>query len=188
MQHQMKNAARVLAVFAVVASASAWAIDDRFDAAKTPKGGFKPVDDAAYARECGSCHFTYLPGMLPERSWKALLASKDHFGETLSLEDGTRQKLERYLSANAADHSDYRGSEIMLYSLEDASTPTRITFLPLFRQRHVVVRQLMGGHNVSVKGFTNCDACHENASSGSFAYDHIVVPGVTKVIKPGGIF
>jgi len=188
MNQELKNVARALAVFALMDAASAWAIDSRFDPAQTPRGGFKAVDNAAYAKECGSCHFTYLPGMLPARSWKAVMASKDHFGESLSLDAGTRDEIERYLVANAADKTDYRGSEIMLYSLDDSSTPTRITHLPLFRQRHVVVRKLMGAPGSKVKGFANCDACHENASTGSFAYDHIVVPGVTKVIKPGSVF
>lgn len=173
----------LLAISATLGAAGAWAIDDRFDPAKTEKGGFRPVDDAAYAKECGSCHFGYLPGMLPERSWRALLASKDHFGETLALDAATRERLEGYLAANAADHSDYRGSEIILSWLEPASTPTRISALPLMRQRHVVVRKLMSYQAMPVQNLTNCDACHENASSGSFAYDRIVVPGVTKVIR-----
>lgn len=184
MKHVPGTAVAVLAVCTLVGAASAWAIDDRFDAAKTEKGGFKAVDNTAYAKECGSCHFTYLPGMLPERSWKALLASRDHFGETLSLDGKSREELERYLVANAADHSDYRGSEIILSWLKDSSTPLRITALPLMRQRHVVMRKLIADSNLPVKNFTNCDACHIDAQSGSFAYEHINVPGITR--KPWG--
>jgi hypothetical protein len=39
-----------------------------------------------------------------------------------------------------------------------------------------------------VKTLTNCDACHEKAATGSFAYDQIVVPGVSKIVRPGGMF
>jgi cytochrome c553 len=188
----MNRSRRIAAALAValtgLAACTAWAIDDRFDAAKTEKGGFAPIANATYAKECGSCHFTYLPGMLPERSWKALLASKDHFGESLDLAPGTKRELEEYLAANAGDHSDYRGSELMLERLDLSRTPMRITTLPLFNHRHVVIRKMMAESNLPVKRLTNCDACHENASSGSFAYDHIVVPGVTKVIKPGSLF
>jgi hypothetical protein len=184
MHHPARIRAAWLGIGLWFGAASAWAIDDRFDPARTEKGGFAPVNNAAYAKECGSCHFTYLPGMLPARSWKALLGARDHFGETLGLKPEVAAEIEQYLVAQAADHTDYRGSELMLSELMDAAVPTRITTLPLMRHRHVVVRKLVA----DPKAFTNCDTCHENASSGSFAYDHIVVPGVTRVIKPGSMF
>jgi hypothetical protein len=173
----------------VLASFEASAIDDGFDPAKYEKGGFAPANDAAYVQECGSCHFAYLPGMLPERSWHALLARADaHFGEALSLAPEAARHIEAYLAANAADHSDYRGSALMLQELSPAATPVRITALPLMRHRHVVIGRLLGRPNVKVKTLTNCDACHENAASGSFAYDRILVPGLSKVVRPGGMF
>ena len=179
----------VLAGALLLASAQALAIDDRFNAAKYDKGGFAPVSDEVYAKECGSCHFTYMPGMLPERSWHALMTSTEkHFGESLSLKPDAAKHIEAYLAANAADRSPYRGSELILWDLPREAAPTRITMLPLMRQRHVIIRKLMRDTNTPVKTLTNCDACHENASSGSFAYDHILVPGVSKVIRPGGAF
>jgi hypothetical protein len=168
---------------------AAWAIDDRFDPAKTEKGGFAPATDPAYGKECGSCHFAYLPGMLPARSWHAIVNAKNHFGETLSLPPDTAKHIEEFLVANAADRSAYRGSELMLWDVDAKAVPSRITTLPLMWQRHVTIRHLMKETNrVKVNTLANCDSCHENASSGSFAYDHIVVPGVSKVIKPGGVF
>ena len=60
---------------------------DSFDPKAEEKGGFAAVTDAKYQSECGACHFAYLPGMLPARSWDALLTkSNEHFGETLSLD------------------------------------------------------------------------------------------------------
>lgn len=186
MHHVHRMAAGLIAVALTTA---AWAVDDRFDAAKTEKGGFEPVTDPTYAKECGSCHFTYLPGMLPARSWRAILGAKDHFGESLSLAPDTAKHIEQFLTSHAADRTDYRGSELMLWWLKEGAVPSRITALPLMRQRHVTVRKLMEMKDrVAVQTLANCDACHENASSGSFAYDHIVVPGVTKVIKPGALF
>ena len=178
-----------LAAAMLLASAQAAAIDDRFNAAKYDKGGFAPVNDALYAKECGSCHFTYMPGMLPERSWRKLMSTgNQHFGESLSLAPDVAQHIEAYLAANAADHSPYRGSEVILYGLSKDAVPTRITMLPLMRQRHVVVRKLMADTNTSFKVLSNCETCHENTSTGSFAYDQIVVPGISKVVRPGGMF
>jgi len=179
----------IVAGMLLLASAQAAAIDDRFNAAKYDNGGFAPVNDEVYAKECGSCHFTYMPGMLPERSWRKVMATADkHFGEALSLAPEVARHIESYLVANAADHSSHRGSELIIYDLPKDAAPTRITSLPLMRQRHVVVSKLMRDTNTPVKKLTNCDACHENAASGSFAYDHINVPGVSKVIRPGGMF
>jgi cytochrome c553 len=174
---------------AMLGAGAAHAIDDRFNPSKYEKGGFAPVDDALYAKECGTCHFTYLPGMLPARSWHALIGrSGDHFGEALALAPETARHIEQYLVSNAADASSFRGSEVILYRLEDKDVPMRITRLPVIRQRHQVVRKLLAPPNTSVKNLTNCDSCHERAAAGSFAYGEIVIPGVTKVIKPGGLF
>jgi hypothetical protein len=183
----LKIAVFGLAVCAALAAGRAGAIDDRFDPTKYEKGGFAPATDPGYAKECGSCHFAYLPGMLPARSWRAVIAgAQDHFGESLSLPADVSGRIERYLTENAADRSPYRGSELMLERLAEDAAPTRITALPLMRQRHVVVRQLLP--QSPVKTLTNCDACHERAATGSFAYNEIVVPGVTKIVRPGGLF
>jgi hypothetical protein len=175
------------ALAAALSAGSAHAIDDRFDPARYDHGGFAPAANAEYAKECGSCHFAYLPGMLPARSWKAIMGrSEQHFGESLSLSPEVSARIANYLEENAADRSSYRGAALMLYNIGPDDVPQRITWLPLMRQRHVVVRKLL--HGSSVKSLTNCDACHERAATGSFAYGEIVVPGVTKIIRPGGLF
>ena len=178
-----------LAAAMILLAFQAGAIDDRFNASKYDKGGFAPVNDDVYAKECGSCHFLYLPGMLPERSWHKLMAGADkHFGESLALSPDLSQHIESYLAANAADRSPYRGSELILWDLPNEATPVRITMLPLMRRRHVVLRKLMSDTNTPLKVLSSCETCHENASTGSFAYDHIVVPGISKIVRPGGMF
>ena len=183
-----RRCAFACAAFMLLAAGRAAAIDDGFDPSKYEKGGFAPASDAEYRNECGSCHFAYLPGMLPARSWRALMAkSVDHFGESLSLPAATAARVERYLVEHAADRSDYRGSRLILSRLEGDAAPLRITSLPLMRQRHVIIRKLQRDSVVDVK-LTNCDSCHEKAATGSFAYDQIVVPGVTKMVRPGSLF
>lgn len=179
----------ITAAAAAMAASLAYAIDDNFDPAKYDKGGFAPAENAQYKTECGSCHFAYLPGMLPARSWHAVIAGADkHFGESLSLRPEAAKELEAYLTANAADRTPYRGGASMLYMLGDNATPTRITALPLMRQRHVVIVKLMPRDVATPKKLTNCDACHERAATGSFAYKEIVVPGITKIVTPMSVF
>ena len=80
------KAALLAGAIALAGASQALAIDDRFNPRSYDKGGFAPVADATYAKECGSCHFAYLPGTLPARSWYAVMQGSDnHFGESLSL-------------------------------------------------------------------------------------------------------
>jgi hypothetical protein len=52
---------------------TARAADDRFDRTQYGGlGGFQPVTSDRYRKECGACHFVYLPGLLPARSWNRL--------------------------------------------------------------------------------------------------------------------
>ena len=188
MSRHIPTATLCLAFCALYFAGPAGAIDDRFDPSKYDKGGFAAVSDPAYASECGSCHFAYLPGMLPARSWQALMARSDHFGESLSLSPEVARNIERFLVSHAADRSEYRGSEVILYRLPADAAPTRITALPVMREHHVVIRKLQQESRLGVRNLTNCDSCHEKAAAGSFAFSEIVVHGVTKVVRPGGMF
>jgi len=181
---------RVLIGAALIAACSvSFAADDKFDPRAYSKGGFAPVTDATYAKECGACHFAYLPGLLPARSWKVLLAQQDHFGESLSLPPETLQSIAAYLEANAGDKSDYLGEYLLFRNLSEKSVYTRITALPMMRRNHEVMRAVMSVNgNVPVRRFTNCTDCHTGAAAGSFANHELVVPSVTKIVKPGGAF
>jgi Dihaem cytochrome c len=190
MSNFVKMAVLSGAICALLGAGPAAAIDDRFNPHKYEKGGFAPASNPTYVNECGACHFVYLPGLLPARSWRAIMAkaNNDHFGESLSLSPDVAREIEQYLASNAADRSNYRGASAILYRLSDSATPSRITALPVMRQRHAVVRKLMAERQELVHSLTNCNACHEKAVTGSFAYEEIVVPGVTKVVRPGGMF
>jgi Dihaem cytochrome c len=125
-------------------------------------------------------------------------ANSDHFGESLLLAPDVAREIEQYLVSNAADKSEYLGAQAILYRLRTDVAPQRITNLPVFRAKHFMaayVKKAAPRVNTSrpfppeaVKVLMNCNDCHERASTGSFAYEEIVVPGITKVIKPGGQF
>lgn len=200
MPQSLKIAVLSGALCAVLGAGPAAAVDDRFNPHKYEKGGFAPASNPAYADECGACHFAYLPGMLPARSWRAVMAraNNDHFGESLFLEPKVAREIKHYLVTNAADQSPYLGSQAILYRLRKNAAPLRITSLPTFRAKHFMaayVKRSTPRVNTSrnfppkaVKVLMNCNNCHEKAETGSFAYREIVVPGITKVVKPGGMF
>jgi Dihaem cytochrome c len=199
MPNFLKRAVMSGAICALLGAGPAAAVDDRFNPHSYEKGGFAEASNPAYRKECGDCHFLYLPGMLPARSWQALMAKSDeHFGESLLLAPAVAREIEQYLVSNAADKSDYLGAGAILYRLQDERTPLRITNLPVFRTRHFMaayVKNATPRVNTSrpfppeaVKVLMNCGDCHEKASTGSFAYNEIVIPDVTKVVRPGGLF
>ena len=180
------------AVLLLLLTGSVEAARSVFDPKAEEKGGFAPVTDAKYQSECGACHFAYLPGMLPARSWDALLAkSNEHFGETLALDPESLRHIRNFLTTNAADRSDFLGSEAILRRLSDQSTPLRITNLPAFKGYHFSVLHTLGLvrglHSVrdlppnAVKAVMNCNSCHERAAAGSFAQREVAVPGVRTV-------
>ncbi|HYS11940.1 MAG TPA: hypothetical protein VEN28_01415 [Burkholderiaceae bacterium] len=184
-----------LAAFAaslfLLAQTPAHAADDRFDRSRFDGlGGFQPVSDATYRKECGACHFAYLPGLLPARSWSRVLERlNDHFGESIELNAEVNVRLREYLNANAADKVPDRGAAVLLERLDPEKTPMRITQVPHILKMHIVVREVLKTNaTAKVRSLANCDSCHQKATEGSFALGDLLVPGVTKVIRPGGAF
>ena len=173
---------RLLFIALLAASLSAHAADDRFHK-KTPgsMAGFLPARDALYTKECGTCHFAFSPGLLPARSWVHMLGRLDrHFGENVSLDAGTRGRIQEYLTANAADVSAYEGSKTFMERVKSTSTPRRLWEVPLFKEMHTVMLEVIGTkQKVKVKTLTNCNACHQKAAEGSFGNDELYIPGLT---------
>ena len=160
------------------------AADDRFDK-RTPDStmGFVAVRDPVYTKECGACHFAYSPGLLPARSWKLQLermATGKHFGESVQLPPDSRAKIEDYLTRNAADVSPYEGSKTFMERLAPSQTPSRLTGVPLFREMHTVINEVINTKaKVKVRTLTNCNACHRRADEGSFGNGELYIPGLT---------
>lgn len=141
-----------------------------------------PVTDATYKKECGSCHFPYQPGWLPESSWRKLLggdALADHFGEDAELSASTQQHILDYAVKNSADKSPYKRSKKIMASLNEGEVPTRITAVTYIRRKHhEIPAALIKGDKV--KSLSFCDACHTRAKDAVFDEDTVVVPGKGK--------
>lgn len=143
------------------------------------KPGVAPVTNALYKEECGSCHFAYQPGLLPEESWNKIMGNLDnHFGDNAELSSGVHQQILSYLTDNSADKSSDRRSRKILRSISRMSVPTRITETPYIRHEHDEIPARFIAGNDGVGSLSNCDACHQNAQQGSFSERQISIPGV----------
>jgi len=140
--------------------------------------GVAPVSNELYKKECGSCHFAYQPGLLPEQSWKKIMAGlEDHFGDNAELSLDVSQKISDYLANNSADKVDSRRSKKIMRSLSHSSAPLRITDVPYIKRKHDEIPNRLITKNDKVVSLSHCDACHQNVESGSFSERSIRIPG-----------
>ena len=131
---------------------------------------FRPVDDKTVQTECGACHMAFPAGMLPARSWQALMGNlKDHFGENAALDDATTKIVTDYLVANAADAGG-RGARALRGVPADAPT-LRITEMPWWIREHRGEVRPGAFNDPRVKSKANCVACHRDAAKGYFGDD-----------------
>lgn len=138
-----------------------------------------PVTNPTYEKECGSCHMAYSPGLLPARSWTALMGKlNDHFGDNAELDNATHTAILSYLTTNSADHSDYRRSQRIMRSLDDKATPLRISELPYIQREHHELPSNVFKAHPDLKSLSQCNACHTQAAKGSFAEREINIPGM----------
>ncbi|WP_297441027.1 diheme cytochrome c [Sulfurimonas sp.] len=141
------------------------------------KAGVKPVDNKLYIEECGSCHFAYQPGLLPERSWKKLMANlEDHFQTDASLEEQDRKTLLAYLIKNSADKAhQYKRSKKIDRSIPSSQTPIAITQTPYFKHEHYEIPKRFIIQK-EVRSLANCAACHTKADKGLYSESFIAIP------------
>jgi hypothetical protein len=138
--------------------------------ARTLRNDVGPNTNATYEKECGSCHFPYQPGWLPERSWRHVMANLTrHFGENAEVAAGARQAILDYLAAGAADRVSNRRSREVMEVIPAHETPTSIT-------KVLYVGGIHGGFldpafkgEPAVKTLSQCPACHQQAERGWFS-------------------
>ena len=131
---------------------------------------FPPVRDAVVQTECSACHMAYPAGLLPARSWQAVMAGlKDHFGENASLDAATAKEITNYLVANAADARGRRSR--VLRGLGPGEAPLRISETPWWIGKHRGEVRPGAFEDTRVGSKANCVACHRGAVRGVFEDD-----------------
>ncbi|WP_455205194.1 hypothetical protein [Kaarinaea lacus] len=138
-----------------------------------------PIKEALYNDECGSCHFPYQAGLLPEGSWRKLLDAKaleDHFGDNAELDDKTRKQLLDILVAHSAEKSWYKRSRKVMWSLNKDEAPLRITKVPYIEDKHKEVYEKVVKNSKKVKSLSYCDKCHMRADKARYDDDTVVIP------------
>ena len=130
--------------------------------------------DKAYVQECGACHVAYHPSLLAAATWGAIMDGlANHFGENAELKPATARSIRAYLAANAAEHYDTLPAHVFL--TQDPADPLRITATPFWGRRHASIPpKVFSSKTVGNGG--QCDACHQDASTGRFSPLSIVIP------------
>jgi hypothetical protein len=129
---------------------------------------FAPASDAVVREECGSCHLTFAPSMLPARSWTRMMGGLDkHFGTDASVPLATAEHITRYLNENAADTGGQRYGDKLMRGVSAQNVPLRITELPKWVREH---RELSAREwqRPEVGSKANCVACHSGAERGYY--------------------
>lgn len=177
---------RIVAALIIAATSTGFTLaDDDDKSGKRDSSNGKSGRDVAavsndlYAKECGSCHFAYQPGLLPARSWTRIMGSLDkHFGESADLAEPDNAAITEYLTTNAAEHSSTRRSQKILDSMDSSSAPLRITEVPYIQRKHREVPSSAFKKTGGVKSLSDCKACHTRAETGSYSEHEIKIPGL----------
>jgi hypothetical protein len=138
-----------------------------------------PASDPAYLQECGSCHLAYPPGLLPARSWAAVMDGlADHFGENAELAPERASAIASYLRANAAGPDSPGRAGSVARSVNAGDAPLRITETRYFQRKHHELPRTAVQDNPQVRSFSRCDACHAGAARGSYNEHEVRIPGI----------
>ena len=132
--------------------------------------------NAKWQTECSACHIAYPPMLLPERSWRKLMAGLDkHFGVNAGLDDASAKEITEFLVDQSADHVQTRRAQGVVRSIAPGDAPLRITETAFFKREHDEVRSDVW-KRPKVKSPANCGACHTGAEQGDFSEDRVKIP------------
>jgi mono/diheme cytochrome c family protein len=162
----MKSRLRILTglalSFSVFSMQPAKADGNKYQASKlATSASFK-----RYSSECAACHTAYLPQFLPARSWKSIMGGLSiHYGVDASVSNEDLLFLSGWLDVNSARSG--KRSEV--------PPDNRITESRWFKKEHRKIGPSVFAR-ASIKGPSNCQACHVSADKGNFNDDHIQIP------------
>jgi cytochrome c5 len=137
------------------------------------------VPEPAYAKECGACHEAFHPSLMPEASWRSVMATlDDHFGEDASLKPDLALRIEGWLAANASERWDTEAANRL--RLPDPAEPRRMTATGYWKRKHRAIEPAVFAAK-PVGGKANCQACHSDSASGRFDDQAIKLPSLPSI-------
>ena len=118
------------------------------------------VQNQLYKDECGSCHWAFLPQLLPSGSWNTLMDGlENHFGEDATLAPEDEKAIRSYLASTSRSRM-WGGNDSII----------RITEMPGIRGSHRGIDRWIAKYP-QIKSFSNCTICHKGADYGIFGDD-----------------
>lgn len=138
---------------------------------------FPALNHESWQTECASCHTLYHPGLLPERSWKKMMAQlDDHFGEDASLDEATTKDISDFLLAHSSDKNESRRAEKFNRSIPMHEIPLRITETRYFEHKHRKIKSDVWKRK-KIASAANCVSCHgQDAEKGIFEEELVNIP------------
>lgn len=171
----IRQAKPVLALISTALAALAISVIAMPLSAMPGLGAAAPATNAAFLKECASCHWPVHPSLLPRASWKLIMGSLDqHFGEDASLLPATAAEIAAYLDTNAAETVDTEPAN--RFREVAANEPTRITATRFWKRVHDHLGEARF-KAPDIKSKINCVACHRDALTGHFDDQKIDIPG-----------
>ncbi len=133
--------------------------------------------NANFDNECGSCHITYPPYLLPKESWvKMMNELDDHFGDDASLDEQTRVAILDFLEKNSAETSTHKAAFKITKSLKNSDeTIIAVSSTPYWKAKHKDIDSKVFDTQ-AVKNKANCIACHKEIDTGLLEKDLIALP------------
>ena len=150
--------------------------DDHHNSSKKyNKKYITPVNNPTYEEECGACHFSYQPELLPSGSWeKIMVGLNDHFGEEIEIDTESINVISGYLISNSAEKTSAKRAVKIVRSLR-GRTPIRISEIPYIIDKHDEIDPKIFNRE-SIGSLANCSACHKTAAKGMYDDDNVVIP------------
>jgi len=175
-----------IAMLVVSVGFAAWYFRGYFKTARDvpylPFTGPALAMDAQWQHECGSCHLAFHPSLLPVRSWQAMLAQEDHFGEDLALDPAIAASLSSYAGAHSAERAETPTAWKIASRTPADSTPLRITEIAYWKRRHADVTEADWQRVKKV----DCGGCHLDADLGTFEPGAIHIGNTSGNIRKEG--
>ncbi len=159
---------RSMMIISLLFAASAWA-DGNENLAPA-------ASNLKWKNECGACHMAYPPALLPERSWRKMMAELElHFGQDASLDAASAKEITDFLVKNSAERAGGKRAKKVLGSLGPNVAPQRISETAWFVREHGEVSPQVWTRP-KIGSPANCSACHPGAEQGNYPEHQIRIP------------